>query len=124
MKTHDIGEQVSDLDEEWKCLACAIADLGQKATSDGEVLLSVSLDIPCPDGEVRSLTVAVVPVLFIKRSDRVHSFVWCPACQKEHAYGHGDGHRVAHCPPGSPFDRTGYFIRTPKPDASLAQRRV
>ena len=99
-------------DEEWNCVACTLVELDQRLSPDG-ILLDVTLDVECPDGKTRPFTVAVLPVLFIKRSDRVHSFVWCPACKQEHAHGHGEGHRIAHCPPGSPFTKHGYLIRTP-----------
>jgi hypothetical protein len=45
--------------------------------------------------------------------------VWCPYCGKYHFHGCGtrdggpdlgEGHRVAHCPPKSPFYKSGYFI--------------
>jgi len=63
---------------------------------------------------------------------------WCPFCHKEHVHGRcggcapgtcdcplhsgghgrctcpvgsGDGHRVAHCRPGSPLRATGYYVQ-------------
>ena len=39
--------------------------------------------------------------------------VWCKHCNKWHQHGKGDGHRTAHCPPGSPYYETGYVLRTP-----------
>jgi hypothetical protein len=36
---------------------------------------------------------------------------WCDHCNKWHSHGAGAGHRLAHChKPGSPYERTGYFI--------------
>ena len=115
-------EEEAKADAEWDCVACALWELGQTIAEGGEVL-SVSLEVPCPDGKARSLAVAApsvagpsvdgLPVLFIRRRDRVHSFVWCPVCEAEHAHGQGEGHRIAHCPPGSPFAEHGYLIRKP-----------
>ena len=38
---------------------------------------------------------------------------WCPYCRKWHMHGPPEGHRCAHCGPGSPFyDKgTGYYIQ-------------
>lgn len=44
--------------------------------------------------------------------------IWCPYCRREHEHGWGDPpfrldvveHRTAHCSPGSPLARDGYFI--------------
>jgi len=64
--------------------------------------------------------------------------VWCPFCEKMHFHGWPDGRRKRkpenrsnHCPPGSPFDATGYRIApwrpedfpTPPPPMRKANRR-
>lgn len=51
--------------------------------------------------------------------DGVCLVIWCRHCRQLHYHGacgpmtgEGDGHRGAHCiDPGSPYRRTGYFVR-------------
>lgn len=33
----------------------------------------------------------------------------CPHCRYNHYHGLGGGHVQAHCPPGSPYQQTGYY---------------
>ena len=39
------------------------------------------------------------PILEGHRIDRFSVSVWCPWCEKQHAHGSSEGHRVAHCDP-------------------------
>lgn len=39
---------------------------------------------------------------------------WCPYCEKWHYHGEGEGHRIAHCDDGSPFQTTGYILKKVK----------
>lgn len=36
---------------------------------------------------------------------------WCPFCKKWHIHGRGEGHRVAHCEPSSPYYEHGYILK-------------
>lgn len=58
------------------------------------------------------------PVTVIEcRREEGHLVFLCPHCRREHSHGagdskgDGDGHRVAHCDPGSPFNERGYILR-------------
>jgi len=53
------------------------------------------------------------PVAYCYR-DGVHWVVpVCPLCKRKHLHGYAggvDGHRVAHCPPGTPGAERGYTL--------------
>lgn len=36
---------------------------------------------------------------------------WCPACRRWHFHSPEEGHRVAHCEDGGPFEETGYYLK-------------
>ncbi len=55
-----------------------------------------------------------IPILLAIADGEGRLSAWCPYCAKMHHHGQGDGHRVAHCnDPGSPFQKTGYILKTP-----------
>lgn len=41
----------------------------------------------------------------------IHCIAWCMYCKRYHWHGLGDGHRWAHCPPGTPYMDTGYILQ-------------
>lgn len=56
------------------------------------------------------------PVFYVEpRSDGGEGYMFfCPYCKKNHYHGLGEGHREAHCEPGSPLRETGYIIKEKK----------
>ena len=37
--------------------------------------------------------------------------VFCRYCNRWHAHGNGEGHRLAHCAKNTPYTKTGYVLR-------------
>jgi hypothetical protein len=72
-----------------------------------------SHDWPAVGVELEIRTLRKIPVLLATRAERGAVHVRCWYCEREHTHSRGDGHRIAHCAPGGPFERSGYMIRTP-----------
>ena len=117
---------LEEVTESWRCELCnppplwrtrefleALPERAPEIRHPREILESpVFLQLPDGHAWLKVCTLMETPVLFVTHSDRASVYVWCWHCEAEHAHGPGDGHRVAHCAPGSPFTN-GYMIRTP-----------
>lgn len=54
-----------------------------------------------------------IPTFTVKVTDHGLFRFWCTHCRRHHTHGSREGHRAAHCDPGSPYNSTGYILKRP-----------